>query len=213
MIFCSTCGGALSEGARFCQNCGAVTPVNSSASGTADDIVPAHSPQPSVQPKNPSSGCGKIMLWVFAVLVAGCAGVMILGHNASQVMDHARDAASGAPKTSAEKYETWLDKNSLQQLGKVLDAVNQAQGAKLFTSFAIGPQSCSVTVDADIYQLKSEQDKNVLNQLVGALCTKSYRRPFGDAKGDVRNVPESGLHVEIDDLSGSALYHDLWTRK
>ena len=154
-------------------------------------------------------GCGTIFLWIVVAMIAGCAGLVMLGKSASNAVEQARNA----PPSKVDKYEHWLNSNSLDQLSRTLDAINEAQGARLFTSSSLGVDSCTVTVDADVYDLKSDQDKRVIDQLVSGLCAKSYRRPFGDTKGNVRNVPEGGLNVELRDLSGSTLYRDLWTRQ
>jgi hypothetical protein len=48
-MFCSQCGNTISEGSRFCQQCGQSQGVVSTGYGTAAVLAPATSPQPKKQ--------------------------------------------------------------------------------------------------------------------------------------------------------------------
>jgi hypothetical protein len=145
------------------------------------------------------------------LLIAGCAGLIELGKNASKAVDEAQ--RHPAPRTAAEKYEHWLDSNSLNRMSDSMNSLNSQYGETLFVNVSIGQYRCGATVDGNRYELLSAQDQRIVMQIVGKLCVKSYRQPFGTAKGNVRRLPDGGLRIEIDDQSGHMVDHDLWYRE
>lgn len=111
----------------------------------------------------------------------------------------------------AAHREDQLEIAGVNQLTKGLDKVNSQLGENLFSGSAgLGPTTCTVHVDGNVYAEKSEQDKHITVQIVGTLCVAAYRAPFGDKK-NVRNLPDDGLHVVLKDLSGNEIDSDLWT--
>lgn len=72
MAFCSACGSQLTDSAKYCPNCGAVsqTGVPRVDDVAATSLGPQAAPQP-VPPKSPNAGCGK-------AAAIGCGGILAL---------------------------------------------------------------------------------------------------------------------------------------
>ena len=206
MAFCSACGKALPDAALFCPSCGA------SHLGAESLSQGTHHPNPALPKRNPNTGCGKALLVVGGIvlaLIVGCSALAMLGQQTEKAAHHPTSHTGASRKYS----EDALDKRAVAQLTRGLENVNNQYGEHLFSgSASVGHSRCTAQVDGNVYEAQSDQDKRIITQIVGTLCVASYRAPFGD-KRNVRSLPDEGLFIEIDDLSGNEVSSDLWSRK
>lgn len=207
MVFCSGCGQQLPDSAKFCPSCGAAVSYGPAPQRPPQTSAPV---RPSSRPNN-QAGCRTALLLVGGILLLFVAGCAVLGFLASKIPDSTKSSSSR--KASKGAYsEAALEKAGLAKLTKGLEGVNKQYGEQLFSgSASLGSSRCGAQVDGNVYEALSEQDKHIVTQIVGTLCVAAYRAPYG--KSNVRSLPDGGLAIEIDDLSGNEVAHDLWYRK
>jgi hypothetical protein len=161
--------------------------------------------------RNANKGCGTALLWtggIILALIAGCAGLAMLGQRTAEGVRHYRPSAS---EVHEQRYIDALNKASLTQLMNRINNVNARYGEKLFASGAIGLSRCRLTVDGNLYESLSDQDKRLVTQIAGDTCVAAYRQPHGGDHNE-RRLPDGGLYIEIEDESGQEVAHDLWSR-
>jgi zinc-ribbon domain len=214
MAFCPSCGQSLPDSARFCPACGVAAPTTVAPISLA--TVPTKAPTPSA--RNPNAGCGKVLLWVggvFVLLIAGCAAFdVMIWRQTEKAVTHSNPPSRSVRSRKAQVIpEATLDKASLAKLTAGLENVNSRFGEQLFSGSAeIGKTTCKAQVDGNDYEVLSDQDKRIVTQIVGTLCVAAYRAPYSN-KHNVRSLPDAGLFIEIDDLSGHEVASDLWTHE
>jgi zinc-ribbon domain len=214
MAFCSACGSRLTDSARFCPSCGATSRAHSDQAGPlggAPQSAYPVAPSPASR-QTPNKGCGTALLWtggIVLALIAGCTGLAMLGQRTAEGVAHYRPTAAEARE---QRYIDSISRASLNQLTNRINGINAQYGEKLFTKTAIGLSNCTLTVDGNIYEVLSEQDKRIVLRIAGVACVAAYRQPHGGDRNE-RRLPDGGLSIVIDDESGQEVAHDLWSRQ
>jgi hypothetical protein len=141
-------------------------------------------------------------------------GQVILGEKdrEDEAPQRARDARALAQQRAAEAKENALAAASVRQLINRTNGTNAQYGEKLFTHAAMGVARCELTVDGDIYEGLSSQDKRIVLRIADMECVAAYRQPHGGDRNE-RQLPDDGLFIAIDDESGEEVDHDLWSRQ
>jgi hypothetical protein len=213
MAFCPACGAQTPDSARFCPTCGAASQTNVAGAeppGGESQTARAVTPSPALR-QNANKGCGPALLWtggIIVALIAGCAGLAMLGQRTAEGVKNYRPSAAEARQ---QRYIDSIEGASLSQLTNRINGINAQYGERLFTKAAIGLANCTLTVDGNIYEGLSEQDKRIALRIAGVACVAAYRQPHGGDRNE-RRLPDGGLNIAIDDESGEEVAHDLWSR-
>src|SRR6202035_3127970 len=101
MAFCPACGSQVPDSASFCPSCGGAsqpTFTGAEPSSGASQTSRLETPSPPLQ-RNANRGCGTALLWtggIIVALIAGCAGLAMLGQRTAEGVKNYRPSAAEA---------------------------------------------------------------------------------------------------------------------